>query len=354
MPIPVVMPWSSINTRADVLGRANYDQQAQVPVLLDYGGGSTCPSGRIALSLLNYSTHIYQYEDRTGMAYFYPTAFSQQSGSAGNVAPGTQVPDNPAWVGGPGNDAIFHVERRSTGECWSFWLARQLPVNAITLENLGAGIGSRRPTHVAGACIKVSPFSTSAPGRPADGHGMGIHRRALVLTAEEIQAAVADGRPIGHALGLTIANTWYGNIKSAVEGVDWLPPARRLEWDVTKAKNRPGYTAEKTRLTKEGFRIAVQLSAPERSAWLDRRVATSGPIREFARVVLDAICDYGLIVAVTGGAGMRVQTDGVKGPRRAIYQSLGIDVVNPAKHELLFAQLFVDHRSRVYAVRASH
>lgn len=354
MTIPIVMPGSSINTPAAGLGRADYTQQAKVATLLDAGGGPSCPSGRVAMSLDAYSTPIYQYEDRTSSAYFYPTAFSQAAGSAGNVAPGTQVPDNPKWVGGSGNDAIFHVERRGTGECWSFWLSRQLAVNAITLQNLGAGLGQRQPTHVAGACIKVSPFTNSSPGRPADGHGMGIHRRALVLTGEEVLAAVSEGRPIGHALGLTIANTWYGTIKTAREGVDWLAPARRLEWDVTKAKTRPGYTADKNQLTLEGFRIAVLLSPTERSAWLNRRVGTSGPFRDFCRVVLDAICDYGLIVAVTGGAGMRVQTTGVRGPDRSIYQGLGINVAKPQVQELVFAQLFVDHRSRVYAVRASH
>ena len=348
---PVVLPGSSINKRADELGPADPSMQYMAARLVNFGGGGA-PPGRLALSMKAYSTPIYQYETRSQSSYFFPMAFSQNAGSAGTLKPGTLVPDNPSrWIPGTGNDNIFLVERRSTGEVWDFWMARQPGYNAITLTNLLAGLAWKTPQHI---CASASYSNTIF--KTAQTHvrrGMGINKRALITTGEEVQAAIEENYPISHAMEITIANTWYTNLKTAVQGVDYLPPATRCEWDEQAAKNRPGYDPDKTHLSLSGLRVALRLTAAERSAWLDLRVGQSGLFREFCRVVLDAICDYGLVVGETGGFGMRSEFDGVLGPARPIYKKYGWDVDKPEAQEYCFEKLLVDHADRVYVVRPS-
>jgi hypothetical protein len=283
-------------------------------------------------------------------SYFFPTAFSQNAGSAGGIKPGTMIPDNPRWQAGTGNDNIFLVEKRSTGEVWDVWMARQPAYNAITLTNIWAGFFWKSPQHVAGGACYTNTIFKNATTQSF--RGMGIDKRALITTGEEVQAAIESKIPISHALEVTIANTWYtDSLKTAVAGVDWLPPATRCEFQTDQAKTRPGYDPDKTHLTLEGLRVALKLTPAERSAWLDRRIGVTGAFREFCRVVLDALCDYGMIVGETGGYGMRSEFDGVLGPARPIYQKYGWNVDKPEAQEYCFEKLLQDHADRLYVVR---
>lgn len=366
-----VSPGSSINKRADELGPAPSDMQRMGTTLIDYGGGPA-PAGAFWLALDDYSTPIYKYAeehdgqgwvDRQPKAYFFPTAWSLAAGSAGNVAPGTLVPDNLAWVGGTGNDNIMLVERDSTGEMWAFWMVRQMAINCVDIfnypgpsfQNLGAGILWKNPTHTAAGCSLLTNVYKPVSGDDMFERGNGMKQRELMVTVDEM----LEGE-IRHAVQLTLTNTWFseGPANQGKPGIDYFAPARRCEWDRARSiPTREGHVfpTDKSKLTVHGLRIRFLLTPTERNRWLDRNVGRSKtPFREFCRIYLNALCDYGMVTTDTGHWGMLSQFDGVLGPAGPKYNKhFGIDRTKTAgfaKQKAVFSKFMVEFRDRVQVV----
>lgn len=351
----IVSPGSSINKSADELGPAPKDLQVLGPRLIDYGGGPS-PAGFLTLALADYSTPIYKYNEAgQGWAYFFPTAFSQGEGSSGNIIPGTWVPDNPSWIAGSGNDGILLLERDKTEQLWGFWMIRQPVYNALTWTNIVNGIFWKQPQHIAAACTLLDNVYKPVNSKDLYERGNGMKQRELMVTVDEM----LEGE-IKHALQLTLTNTWFseGPAHLGKLGVDYLYPARRCEWDrVRSVPTRMGhpFPDDKSKLTLHGTRIRFKLTAKERSDWLDKNVtATKTTFREFCRIYLNAMCDYGFVTTDTGNWGMGSQFDGVLGPAGPVYKSkFGIDQTKKdifAKQVNVFSKFMAEWRSRVEVV----
>lgn len=352
---PVVLPSSSINKTAYELGPAPAELQPLAEKLIRYGGGANAPSGEIGLSMMDYSTPIYQVNiDPTTnriiaplggfWTYGFATGDSIGKGSQGNFPAGGLLPDSTKFVAGTGYDNIFLIENRNDGRVWSIWMARQPGINSICWTNILAGLTWKTPQHTYGGCSVTRPFLPAA--KPNCERGMGIDKRALITTGEEIVSGV-----INHAAELTITNTWYcsGSVQYAKAGIDYLYPATRCEWDAARAVYRPGYVADKTKLVPEGLRIAFNMTKLEREAWLDFKGLT-GPFRTFCRILIDCWCDYGLVVAETGGWGMRSEMTGMLGPDRPIYESYGWRMETLKAQEYALGSFMRDNMASAYVV----
>lgn len=371
--MPVKLPWpgSSINKTADDVGPAPQDMQVMGRRLIDHGGGAA-PQGSFFLALKEYSIarHFYN-EEGQGWAYFYPTAWSLAAGSNGTVVPGSMIPDNLAWQTPPGNDGIFMVERPKTGQIWGIWMARQPAINCLdfinhpgpSFQNLWAGVLWNNPTHCAsGAGYTDYIYKTNQMKTFERGNGMA--QRALLTTIEELLEGV-----IRHALQLTLTNTWFseGPASQGKVGVDFLYPALRCEWDRARSQpTREGhpFPSDKSKLTLHGLRIRFRLTGKEQEEWLDRNVGkTSTPFRNFCRIVLRAMCDYGFVTTDTGHYGMLSQFDGICGsgmvdgkivPSAKLYKDhFGIDASNATKfteQTLIFKGFMLEFRDRVQVV----
>lgn len=374
MTAPAVLPWSSINQTAAALGPASDSLQPLARRVIKYGGGPA-PSGLFGLSMGDYSDPIYQLMfDSTGKPYTYnskgekipafwtyvfPAAWSLAVGSGGNISPGSPMPDSSTFIAGTGHDNIFLLEDRATGRVWSVWMARQAGITAVnftspalaaaSFQNIGAGVLWKYPQHTVGGASVGKPFLETS--KVSVQRGMGIDKRALITTGEEIVDGV-----IRHPLELTIANTWYcDDLKTAVQGVDWLYPATRCEWDKIRYQNRNRdgvlLDLDKSKLVPEGLRVAFQVSIAERETWLDSKGFAKGSNwRRFWRIIIDALCDYGFVIAETGGFGMRVEMTGVLGPDRPIYESYGWDVTKLRAQEYTIQTFFNDFADRSYVV----
>lgn len=353
MTAPVVLPFSSINKTVEEVGRAPENLQHLADRVITYGGGEA-PSGEFSIEFEEYSVPIYQIEisndgksismeygdGEAHWSYFYPTAFSQNMGAAGNIKPGDKVPDSAAFINADGNDAVFILENRKDGRVYYFWMARQPIYNALTLKNILAGILYKKPQHIAASAYVTKPFTAT---KPTSQRGMGIEKRALVITGEEL----LEGE-IKHALEMTVTNTWYCNdVKKAISGVDFFPPATRCEFSNTSYPS--GRTTDKTKLVPEGLRIAFDVSDQERSDWLDRQGFTDG-FRIFADMVTKCMCKYGLVVAETGGYGIGIQTTGIQGPDRPIYERFGITKSNASTKEQSLKTFFNDFKDRAFVL----
>lgn len=358
----IVSPGSSINKSADELGAAPKEMQVMGPRLIDYGGGPS-PAGFLTLGLADYSVPIYKYDEtigangrpNQGWTYFFPLAFSQAAGSNGNVPAGTMVPDNAAWIAGSGNDNIMIVERESTNQAWNWWMRGQPAYNAITWSNILAGLFWKNPTHCAAACGLYTNFYQPVSAKDDFERGNGMKQRELLVTVDEM----LEGE-IKHALQLTLTNTWFseGPAHLGKLGVDYLYPARRCEWDRARSiPNRMGhpFPNDKTKLTLHGLRIRFRLTHKERSDWLDKNVtATKTTFREFCRIYLNAMCDYGFVTTDTGNWGMLSQFDGVIGPAGPVYKNkFGIDRTRKTEFTNqinVFSKFMAEWRDRVEVV----
>lgn len=364
----VVSPGSSINKTADELGPAPKEMQPMGPRLIDYGGGPDAPKGRIDLALRQYSTPIYKYDEVSQQwVYWFPTAWALGRGSNGNVAPGAQVPDNLNWKGGEGNDGMMMVERDSTGEMWGFWMVHQPAYNCIdffnfpgpTWQNIGAGLLWKNPTHCGAAAGRYTNVYEPVSDKDDFERGNGMKQRALMTTIDDLLSG-----EIKHAIQLTITNSWFseGPANLGKAGTDYLYPARRCEFDRARSvPTRDGhpFTTDKNKLTLHGTRIRFKLTAAERKEWLDRNIGrTKTPFREFCRIVLNAICDYGFVTTDSGGWGMLSQFDGIIGPAGPVYaKEFGIETgTTKAKIDkfnkqcAVFAGFAMEYRDRVEVV----
>lgn len=364
---PVVLPRSSFNQMATTVGFAPEELQPLARNLIEHGCGEQAEldgnAGKVRLRIGDYSAPIYQYNssytrtkadrDRTGwqLARSYQAGWAINSGQDGNVAPGVKVPVKTGQVAGTGNDQICFVEERSTGGCWEYWLFKQAEINGLHLNNILAGyLDSSTPRLVNGATSFYRPFTTSS--NPIGDRGLGLIRRAMVTTAEEI----ATGR-VRHAGLLSIPATWWCDDLPGTQGIDWLLPARRCEFEEGQGGRPEGYDPERRQFNSlEGLRIAAPTITPSmRETFVNERTADAGQ-RFFWKVILGQWAVYGLVVGETGGYGMGVATDGMLGPARSQYEDWGFEQSLLAGHtqeDLMedYLNTFIDHW-KVVAPRA--
>ena len=378
--IPVVLPGSSINRSAADLGRAPEHLQPLARRLIEHGAGARAEAegraGQIRLSMDEYSVPIETVDVSVDMASkaaqeasgwwnvaVFPAGWSIDAKTTGNLRAGTLVPmrfrpgSRPTsssqidLLPGAGNDALLLIEDVKANKCWRHWMFRQNDWNALHLANLGPLLA--KSPYTVGICnAGTSLHRPYGPGAdPRGERGMGLIKRALVTTAAE----VASGR-IGHAAELSIEGTWYcDDLRTAREGVDWLAPARRCEW-VKGQKGRPnGFDpSRRALLSPEGLRVAFWVDRDRRRDFVYERVS-DGPMRAFWVVIVDQWCDYGFIVAETGGYGMRQEMTGLRGSDRKVYvERWGWDPDDVVRQEAAladFANVFIDD---AYVVNPVH
>lgn len=289
---------------------------------------------------------------------------------SGSLKTGDCVPWNEKWLPGTGNDEILNVVDASTGRVWSMggvspreaygnnedFLRNSLYYNCTNFGgglNVAAGFHSHQypyyyyRTELCGAGYNTYPFGdsgnvwtagdTAGDSKTIVDRGAGINKLALVTRAVEV-----DQGKIRHALELSIPSTMFADDETCPDiGVVgpcpthycpevtnpeypgagdtcaiMLPPASRVEWSSRTNKRLPGlnlYPAtnwRRQRTVPEGLRIAIDPSV-NIEAWLDARGFT-GAKRRTARIFAEALRDYGAIVAETSGAGISVETDGIR------------------------------------------
>lgn len=356
---PVVLPKSSLNKMAKTLGSAPAELQPLARNLIEHGCGEQAEldgnAGKVRLRIGDYSTPIYQYDEsftktredrqRTGwfLARSYQAGWSINAGTDGNVAPGAKVPVKTGMVAGTGNDQICFVEDRRLQKCWEYWIFQQAEISGLHGDNIAAGyLDTSTPRIVNGATSVYLPFSLTS--NPIGDRGFGLIRRALITTAEEI----ATGR-VMHPGILSIPATWWCDELPGTQGVDWLLPARRCEFEQGQSGRPEGYAPERRQFNSlEGLRIAAPTITPAmRENFVNERV-TNAQQRWFWKVICGQWAVYGLVVGETGGYGMGVATDGMLGPARSQYEDWGFEQSLLAGHiqeDLMedYLNTFIDH-----------
>lgn len=341
MTVPVVLPASSINLPAERLGLAPDRLQPLARRLIEYGSGAEAVArgegGNVRIRLGDYSVPIHQFDDtmaatkadreRTGWfwARNYPSGWSLDQATGGNCPIGQRVPAHAGLKAGTGNDQFVIVEDRPGGRVWCYWVFRQFELAGFHPLNIARGfLDSSSPRLVNGGTDFHRPFEG---GIQRGGRGMGIPRRALVTTAEEIASGA-----VNHAAAMAICSTWWGDSKPGREGVDWLLPAMKLEWAAGQ-KNRRMDPSWRPNTVLEGLRIWNPRYSADRNlieAWLDEHV--EGEMADFWRIVLTQWCVYGFVVSETTNYGMAVDFDGMYGPGRAVYEDFGFDLEQLPRH----------------------
>jgi len=221
-----------------------------------------------------------------------------------NIERGRTVPWNPDWRPSAGNDGYMIVQDSRTGHEWAFWnvswWSHQTSANSnrscINRANLpppvGDGYDPRTMLCAASAFEVLDPEGRVVDMRSYGGNfpgasGAGWSISPLLVTPEE----VASGR-IEHALHFFSANTMAGP-ECPPEQRDAI--GERCGGAVAPAGQLEKHAPEDQPLTQqvpEGTRFSVDLTDAEVEAWLDSR-GYSGRLRDTARVIVEALRDYG-------------------------------------------------------------
>jgi hypothetical protein len=282
----------------------------------------------------DYSVPVYPLTDATTFARVYQTSWSAALYRFG-LPLGTQIPWNPGWHPGTGNDNLMAIVDESTGKVWELSGVGQLNVNCANDANVAAATRDNDPNSVYLCLAGIRSYDnlfTAKDGSTVDGRGAGFNKLALLTRADEVKAGA-----IRHALELTITSTMFGQPacqptrgpSAAGAGVScgyFLPPATKLERknpDTGCPSKQVVTDVERAKTIPEGMRFAIRISDGEIEQWLDSR-GYSGQLRSTARIFAVAMRDYGWIVAETGCWGMHIETDSVIGASGEAWASVGI------------------------------
>lgn len=346
---PRFNPNASWNQPASKLGKAPDSQQIYAKRLYNFGGGDSVPPGGFNTAFGDYSIPEYPVSDATTRVRIFQATWSQNLYTTPYLKNGSEIPWNPNWKPGTGNDNLMMIVDENTGEVWELGGIGQLKINCAEVwldvfpfnlfpkpPNLAAGYDINNPKHLCttgGAYYNNLYTASDKDGTTQASRGMGLNKAALIARADEVKAGV-----IRHALGLTIKNTMFGPACSPVKGPDvkgfgvdcggYLAPATKLERTNPDAIGCSGgqivNAAERSKTVPEGARFAVNASDSAIEKWLDSR-GYSGVIRNTARIFAVALRDYGFIVAESGCYGMHFETDSaVFGKAAPVWASLGI------------------------------
>lgn len=321
------------------------------PVL---GIGFTASSrGQYNMAFRDYSIPIYDAAEQTTTRKLYWAAWAfpydnYYECNGKGVAPCTgnqtriqtpvamDLPWNPNWKPGTGNDRMMMVINYKTGEAWTYY-GTNLDSRQCTIfgdngsGNWGINVTANppydpgNPNHIcmAGAGRRINVY-TIDQATTYSGRGMGIDKYALLLRAEEVKSGA-----IRHALALTIFNQMFGPVCSpdspttAGAGVSCafhLAPATRVEHQslphggLCGANEFPQTDANRSKTVPSGIRFRVNRDDTSINSWLDSRGYT-GAKRNTARTIGKALTDYGFIAAAETGCGNpHFETDGMQNP----------------------------------------
>lgn len=172
---------------------------------------------------------------------------------------GQQIPWNPDWRPAPGSDAQVIILDEKTGREW----------NLFQVRTTGTTVYATNGNLVPG------DYRTRTRGFEPS-RGIGIPYLAMLVRPEEIAA----GR-IPHALSMPARGT---------SGQFYLPPATKLE----HKHGRPGIPV--------GLRFALDVTDAEIEAWLNDLPGTSSQTRRSARIIAEALRDYGWFITDAAGS----------------------------------------------------
>lgn len=363
---PRFNPNASWNQPASKLGKAPDSQQIYAKRLYNFGGGDSVPPGGFNTAFGDYSIPEYPVSDATMRVRIFQATWSQNLYTTPYLKNGSEIPWNPNWKPGTGNDNLMMIVNEQTGEVWELGGIGQLKINCFDFfgQNGQAGYDINNPKHLCttgGAYYNNLYIASDKDGTTQNSRGMGLNKAALIPRADEVKAGV-----IRHALALTIKNTMFGPACSPAKGPDvkgfgvdcggYLAPATKLERTNPDAIGCSGgqivNAAERSKTTPEGARFAVNASDSTIEKWLDSR-GYSGTLRNTARIFAVALRDYGFIVAESGCYGMHFETDSaVFGKAAPVWASLGVpaDGTTYPKGDLMAGFITLDN---LYAVNTA-
>lgn len=333
---PRFNPNASWNQPVSKLGKAPDKQQDYAKRLFNYGGG-TAPPGGFNTAFGDYSIPEFPRSDATTKVRIYQTVWAQQLYTTPYLKNGSEIPWNPNWRPGTGNDNLMSIVDEKTGEVWSIGGIGQLKVNCFDFFGINgqAGYDINNPNHLCttgGAYYNNLYTASDKDGTTIDGRGAGFNKEILIPRADEVKAGA-----IKHALPLTITNTMFGAPAcSPIKGPDvkgfgtecggFVAPATKLERtnpDIGCAKQVVSVD-ERSKTIPEGSRFAINITDAGIEKWLDSR-GYAGELRKTARIFAVALRDYGWIVAETGCYGMHFETDSaIAGKAAPVWASLGV------------------------------
>lgn len=326
----------------------------------NYAGGADVP-GAVNVAFKEYSIPFYDVREATTRVRVLQTTWSQSLYTT-PLPNGSWIPWNPNWKPGTGNDNLMIIIDYEKGQTWEVGGVGQLPINCIDGlgPNFQVGYNFFTMNESQWLCSTGGAFNdkfyTVTDGTTTDGRGAGFNKYIGIVRADEVKSGV-----IRHPLAMTITRTSFGPactpggdytvVGFAVTCGGYVKPATKLERinpnigceaqivnDVERAKNTP-----------EGMRFALRITDQEIEQWLDSQKYT-GPLRNTARIFAVALRDYGWIISETGCYGMHIETEGLVGPARATWASLGItdDGTTYPGGSLIRSGLFT--KERVYVV----
>lgn len=323
--VRVPFPGASWNKRVSELGWAEEQFQPLAERFRLFAGGPT-PPGYLALSIHDYSVPIYDANIVKPNMYvrLFQSSWAQNgSGVFTGIKIGETIPWNMGWLPGTGNDRIMIIENLLykgvvvTLELWdvydSWW-------NGFNWANILAGYFAPGEKVVT-AGVTLSRGIYDSGWKTISNRGMGINKRALITTADEVMSG-----DIGHCLEVTVTNTAWTDTYPGVRDKDFFVPATRCEWLTRDVPTRNGPTAyvdlNPAHNLPEGLRIAVEMSDEQIDEFIEKRNLTVGKLA--CTVFVKALRDYGMIIAETGGYGNTIETTGDIGPDRSKWAALGI------------------------------
>lgn len=226
----------------------------------------------------------------------------------GTVAEGTPIPwrSDDSWIpSGAGNDdrglLIDDDDRGERGAGWELW-------SCLGRTPFGIYIGPAFRGWTYGEDVLTGTLGRRTLTNPGtwDGRGMGgAPKRAMILTGQEVLAAVLGDGVVHHALSVVGVNLQAGPY--AVANELWSPPGVRIEHE----DGQPSIylpDSPDSRLVNEGTRFFLDINDAEIDAWLTSR-GYEGALRETARVIAKTLAVYGWILTETGTGEPQIECD---------------------------------------------
>lgn len=348
-----LFPGSSFADLINPTRRATGDLAAYDEILWAYGG--LLPPGRnlgdvMRLATKTYGHATYDIANATTTARIWQLNDAQNLMhiSQTGLGYGVEIPWNPAWVPGPGNDRVmvlvdwnaerYYTLRRVTTQYSAFDDRGFLyPIfgSLFSGPNTKAGLKSKYSNgalNIGAASINITTDIGTNNDRmrpnplPTD-RGCGLPKMALTVRGIRVAEAIQDGSyDLGHALPLSVSITMHGPDSSG-KAPFFLPPATRLEWLGGNWAGRCNGSRVPSNLLSvpQGLMIAIEPNwDPE--PWIAAEGFTAAEA-EVARVLVMTAKVRGIVVgAETGcGASAVMEADGFLGDTAADWTGIGLE-----------------------------
>lgn len=331
----------------------------------DAANGDTSRRGDFDISLLNYSSPVYD-GTRLGRRRVFISKLYEWNNWR-TAAFESSIPWRDDWTPSQSNDKELVIVDNSSGNEWGVWDVRDrfdlfngcrlgywdfhpewgdLCVGGVSMGRTESGAASNFSKAVTGVPVSngLSDVSVRTIGK--------MNPLALVPRLEEVEAGA-----IHHALNLEAFNTMFGPgctdaqlagydpaVASNVVGVECgfaVAPASRIEHPVADNGSFGTSAVDRAKTVPEGMRFHITLTGDEIVRWLDRRYpvpeGTPGDAlvvrqRSTAKIFAVALRDYGFYISDTSSWGSSIAADGSSDPDKARrWKALGLDVKNTVK-----------------------